>query len=186
MKIYTRTGDSGETGLWGGQRVPKHHLRIQAYGTVDECNAILGLALIDCPDELRPLLLALQNQLFVLGADLANPTASSQIPRMTAEDVLCLETWIDTHEAHLQPLQQFILPGGSITAARLHLARTVVRRAERAVVELMQAESINPHVLTWLNRCSDLLFVLARRANALAGQPDIPWQKPKIPNVDPH
>lgn len=185
MKIYTRTGDTGDTGLWGGQRVPKHHLRIQAYGTVDECNAILGLALTDCPTELQALLLELQHLLFVLGADLASPNTSAQIPRIAAEDVIRLEQLIDAQEAHLQPLQQFILPGGTLTAAQLHLARTVARRAERAVVALMEEETLNSQVLAWLNRLSDLLFVLARRANALAGQPDIPWQKPKIPSANP-
>jgi cob(I)alamin adenosyltransferase len=178
MKIYTRTGDAGDTGLWGGQRVPKHHLRIQAYGAVDECNSQLGLALTVAPPELQESLYALQNQLFVLGADLASPQPSPLIPRIRAEDVIALEQWIDHHEEKLPPLQQFILPGGTPTAAWLHLARTVARRAERAVVALMEHENINPHALTWLNRLSDLLFVLARRANALAGHPDIPWQKP--------
>ena len=178
MKIYTRTGDAGDTGLWGGQRVPKNHLRIQAYGAVDECNSQLGLALTVCPAELSQPLYELQNHLFVLGSDLASPKDSPLIPRVCAEDVSALEALIDHHESHLSPLQQFILPGGSPAAAWLHLARTVARRAERAVVALMEQENINPHVLTWLNRLSDLLFVLARRANALAGQPDIPWQKP--------
>ncbi|PIQ25299.1 ATP:cob(I)alamin adenosyltransferase [bacterium (Candidatus Blackallbacteria) CG17_big_fil_post_rev_8_21_14_2_50_48_46] len=178
MKIYTRTGDTGETGLWGGRRVSKHDLRIQAYGSVDECNALLGLAICEAPESLKPLLIDLQNQLFVLGADLASPEASEHIPRIQAEQVSALEKAIDAAEADLPPLTQFILPGGSKAAAGLHLARTVARRAEREVVALMQAEAINPHALTWLNRLSDLLFVMARSANHLAQISDIPWQKP--------
>ncbi len=187
MKIYTRTGDQGQTGLWGGRRVPKHDLRIQAYGTVDECNSLLGLAQTVCPSELNAPLTALQNTLFVLGADLASPEASSEegvkrstaIPRILPADVDLLEKWIDEWEAHLPLLSNFILPGGSPAAAWLHLARTVSRRAERMTVALAEAEPINPQALIWLNRCSDLLFVMARYANFLNGQVDVPWQKPE-------
>ncbi|MGE3726227.1 MAG: cob(I)yrinic acid a,c-diamide adenosyltransferase [Candidatus Sericytochromatia bacterium] len=178
MKIYTRTGDQGQTGLWGGKRVSKHDLRIQAYGTVDECNSLLGLAQTVCPDELKAPLTSLQNTLFVLGADLASPEDSAAVPRIQASDVTQLENWIDEWETHLPPLTAFILPGGSPTAAWLHLTRTVSRRAERMTVALSEAQPINPQAIIWLNRLSDLLFVMARYANFLAGQADIPWQKP--------
>lgn len=178
MKIYTRTGDQGQTGLWGGRRVPKNDLRIQAYGTVDECNSLLGLAQTVCPSELTPTLTALQNALFVLGADLASPDASATVPRIQAEDVEKLEDWIDEWETHLPPLTAFILPGGSPAAAWLHLARTVSRRAERLTVALAETEAINPQAVIWLNRLSDTLFVMARYANFLNGQADLPWQKP--------
>jgi cob(I)alamin adenosyltransferase len=186
MKIYTRTGDQGQTGLWGGRRVPKHDLRIQAYGTVDECNSLLGLAQTVCPAELNAPLTALQNTLFVLGADLASPEPttpeeaqrSAFIPRISPSDVDILENWIDEWEAHLPLLTNFILPGGSPAAAWLHLARTVSRRAERMTVALAEAEPINSQAVIWLNRFSDLLFVMARYANFLNGQVDVPWQKP--------
>jgi cob(I)alamin adenosyltransferase len=186
MKIYTRTGDQGQTGLWGGRRVPKHDLRIQAYGTVDECNSLLGLAQTVCPTELNAPLTALQNTLFVLGADLASPEPttpeeaqrSAFIPRISPSDVDILENWIDEWEAHLPLLTNFILPGGSPAAAWLHLARTVSRRAERMTVALAEAEPINSQAVIWLNRFSDLLFVMARYANFLNGQVDVPWQKP--------
>lgn len=178
MKIYTRTGDQGQTGLWGGRRVPKHDLRIQAYGTVDECNSLLGLAQTVSPEELNEALYELQNLLFVLGADLASPEDAPSIPRIQAADVEKLETWIDQWEALLPPLTNFILPGGSPAAAWLHLARTVSRRAERMTVALHEAENINPQAVIWLNRLSDLLFVMARYANHLVGQRDVPWQKP--------
>jgi cob(I)alamin adenosyltransferase len=177
MKIYTRTGDMGQTGLWGGRRVPKHNLRIETYGTVDECNAILGLAQTVVSPELRTHITALQNQLFVLGADLASPEDSKSITRIQAQDVTELENLIDQFETQLNPLENFILPGGSPAAAWLHLARTVIRRAERSCVALAETDTINPRALIWLNRLSDLLFVMARYANHLADCKDIPWQK---------
>jgi len=179
MKIYTKTGDSGDTGLWGGQRVSKDAARIQSYGTVDECNAVLGLAraTLSVP-QLDTLLAEVQNQLFVVGSDLASDLNVKQVPRIAAADVAYLETQIDTLETELPPLTQFILPGGSQGAAYLHLARTICRRAERWVVTLQQSEAINSLVLIYLNRLSDLLFVAARFANHSSGQADVPWQKP--------
>ncbi|MFV9507348.1 MAG: cob(I)yrinic acid a,c-diamide adenosyltransferase [Oscillochloridaceae bacterium umkhey_bin13] len=180
MKIYTRTGDAGETGLFGGQRVTKDALRVQAYGTVDECNATLGVArAAGLEAGLDALLAQIQNQLFVVGADLATPDESPHIPRIGAEEVAWLEATIDELEAELAPLRQFILPGGTPGAAQLHLARTVCRRAERWVVSLRQEETLNPQVLTYLNRLSDLLFVAARVANARANTPDVPWVSPR-------
>lgn len=180
MKIYTRTGDSGETGLFGGQRVPKDSLRVHAYGTADECNAAVGLARASGIDpELDAMLAQVQNQLFVVGADLATPGESASIPRVSEADVAFLEQAIDDLEATLDPLRQFILPGGTPAAAQLHVARTVCRRAERWAVSLAQEEPVGPQVLVYLNRLSDLLFVAARAANARAGTPDVPWVSPR-------
>jgi len=178
MKIYTRTGDNGETGLFGGQRVRKDDLRVQAYGTVDECNAAIGVARASSSDPaLDAVLAVVQNQLFVLGADLASPDESPHIPRVTEEMTAFLEAQIDAMEAELIPLKQFILPGGTLMAAYLHLARTVCRRAERVTVTLAAEESVRAEILTYLNRLSDFLFVAARVANARAGLGDVPWQK---------
>ncbi|MBO9318367.1 MAG: cob(I)yrinic acid a,c-diamide adenosyltransferase [Chloroflexus sp.] len=178
MKIYTRTGDNGETGLFGGQRVRKDDLRVQAYGTVDECNAAIGVARASGSDPaLDAVLAVVQNQLFVLGADLASPDESPHIPRVTEEMTAFLEAQIDAMEAELTPLKQFILPGGTLMAAHLHLARTVCRRAERVTVTLAAEESVRAEILTYLNRLSDFLFVAARVANARAGLGDVPWQK---------
>lgn len=186
MKIYTKTGDKGETGLWGGKRVPKDHSRIQAYGTVDECNATLGLArsVLAYP-ELDQLLAQVQNQLFVVGADLASEGESQQIPRVQPEDSQFLEQAIDGLEAELPALTQFILPGGTQAASYLHLARTVCRRAERWTVSLQAETAINPQITVYLNRLSDFLFVAARAANHRAQQPDTPWQKPVTPSNSP-
>lgn len=179
MKIYTKTGDQGETGLWGGQRVSKDALRLQAYGSVDECNATLGLARSGLADpELDALLAQIQNQLFVVGSDLASDLSLTNVPRMDPEPIHHLEATIDRLEAELPPLTQFILPGGHPVAAHLHLARTICRRAERWVVSLKTEEKINPLVLSYLNRLSDLLFVAARVVNHRQQVPDIPWQKP--------
>jgi cob(I)alamin adenosyltransferase len=181
MKIYTKTGDAGETGLFGGQRVAKDSLRVHAYGSVDECNAALGLARAAAPDAgLDAILAELQSQLFVVGADLATPGENANIPRVGDAEAAQLEGWIDALEAELEPLRQFILPGGTPAAAQLHLARTVCRRAERWTVSLAQEEPINPGVLVYLNRLSDLLFVLARAANARAGVGDVPWVSPRL------
>lgn len=181
MKIYTRTGDAGETGLFGGGRVPKDALRVHAYGTVDECNAALGLARAAGLDpELDALLAQVQAQLFVVGADLATPGEHAHTSRVGADEVAFLERAIDGLEAGLEPLRQFILPGGTAAAAHLHMARTVCRRAERWAVSLAHAEPINPQVLSYLNRLSDLLFVMARAANARAGQSDVPWVSPRL------
>ena len=183
MKIYTKTGDDGETGLFGGGRIPKDSLRVAAYGEVDELNAALGLARALDPQELADALLQrIQRDLFTIGAELATSDpdklekALSRSRAAIAEsDITALEDAIDSHEARLEPLKNFILPGGTPKAAALHLARTVCRRAERAVVALARDEQISPAILRYLNRLSDLLFVLARAANAHAGRPDVKW-----------
>jgi cob(I)alamin adenosyltransferase len=179
MKIYTKTGDSGQTGLWGGQRVSKDSLRVSAYGTVDELNALLGVARTSGVDaRLDEQLTRIQNELFVLGADLATPGEDTRIDRVAPTQTTMLEQDIDQFEAELEPLRQFILPGGTPSAAHLHLARTVCRRAERVVVSLAAVEPINEHVLPYLNRLADWFFVAARVANTRAGVADVPWQSP--------
>lgn len=184
MKIYTRRGDRGETGLFGGQRVSKASRRVAAYGTVDEANSHLGVALSLLPDSpLRPLILSLQEQLFALGADLATPPHPSKgqgrVPRIGDEHVSLLEKHIDDLEESLPPLKTFILPGGHPAAAHLHVARAVCRRAERlAVAARKEGETISDAVLSYLNRLSDLLFVLARAVNSETGTADIPWNPP--------
>jgi len=179
MKIYTKTGDAGDTSLFGGQRVPKDALRIEAYGTVDELNSVLGLALVEDPDkETRSALLEIQSQLFTLGADLATPRSAARkaIRRIEARDSAWLEREIDRVDAGLKPLHSFVLPGGSPLAARLHCARTVCRRAERIVVRLSRNEDVGEAMTMYLNRLSDLLFVLARHANQAAGVAEIRWK----------
>jgi cob(I)alamin adenosyltransferase len=188
LRIYTRTGDMGDTGLFGGERVRKDDARVEAYGTVDELNAVLGVARVQAEDpELRETLAAFQDRLFAVGADIATPmeTATQRgrvsIERIAPERVEALERLIDRFESELPPLTRFILPGGSALAAALHLARTVCRRAERRCVTLAHlAEdadnpTINPEVIRYLNRLSDLLFVLARVANHRQGVEDIVW-----------
>lgn len=178
MKIYTKTGDKGETGLWGGGRIPKDSPRINAYGTVDECNAVLGLVrAVGVDQSLDDKLSHIQNRLFVVGSDLATPSGvEPAIPRVTEADIEQLEEWIDEMEAELAPLKQFIVPGGSQAAAFLHLARTVCRRAERWAVLLAREEPTSQAAAIFLNRLSDFLFVAARTANRLAGIGDIPWE----------
>lgn len=178
VKIYTKTGDDGTTGLFGGERVPKYALRIESYGTVDELNSALGFARAAAGEELAPILHIIQIDLFVLGADLATPLdlkTTYSIPRIEESDVHRLESWIDEQEALLPPLKQFILPGGSELATRLHLARSICRRAERLLVHLQSEQQLSEHDIVYLNRLSDLLFVLARTANRLAGVADIEW-----------
>ncbi len=179
MKIYTRTGDDGSTGLFGGERVSKDHPRVQAYGTVDEANAVLGTARSWLDDaDLDTELAWIQSALFDLGADLATPPTArqrSQLVPIEHLDVVQLETAIDRLEATLEPLQNFILPGGSPAAACLHQARTVVRRAEREV-KALAVDQFNPVVAVFLNRLSDFLFVAARSANARAGLEEVRWQ----------
>lgn len=180
MKIYTRTGDAGETGLFGGGRVPKNDARVEAYGTLDEANAVLGLARAELApgDELDNLLHDLQEGLFALGADLATPLdapARSRLRLLGDDDVVELERRIDRLDAELEPLTAFILPGGERAAATLHLARAVVRRAERAVVAAGSTVPLNAVVLRYLNRASDLLFTLARVVNARAGRAEATW-----------
>lgn len=178
-RIYTKSGDGGETGLGDGRRVPKDHARVEAYGQVDELNAVLGLLAAYCPDAPEGgLLRVIQNDLFDVGADLCIPATAAEQPgdvlRVTAAQAERLEQAIDRVNEGLQPLKSFVLPGGGPAAAWLHLARTVCRRAERAVVGLTHHEAVNPQVVVYLNRLSDLLFVLARAANA-GGAGDVLW-----------
>ncbi|MGW8265670.1 MAG: cob(I)yrinic acid a,c-diamide adenosyltransferase [Longimicrobiales bacterium] len=183
MKIYTRSGDEGETGLFGGGRVLKSHLRVAAYGAVDELNAVLGVAVASvADDEIGSNLIELQQDLFSLGASLATPgaeqgSARPATPALPLPRIQEMEGWIDAATDETPPLKNFILPGGSRGAATLHLARTVCRRAERAVVRLGQEESIDLEVVRYLNRLSDLLFTYARLENHRAGVPDVLWQK---------
>lgn len=179
MKIYTKTGDNGDTGLFGGARVSKASPRVEAYGTVDELNAVLGMVrATDGGEEFDVLIGAIQSELFTLGAELATvpgKEASLNIPLLNSSDVARLESAIDASEAMLAPLKTFVLPAGTATSAALHLARTVCRRAERAVVGLPEELAARPELLIYLNRLSDLLFSLARQANHRAGVDDVPW-----------
>ena len=182
-KIYTRGGDQGETSLGGGSRVAKHDARVEAYGTVDEANAVIGLVRVEIAragaDErdLDAALSRIQNDLFDLGADLCTPEDGRRAEgalRIAASQVERLETEIDKINERLAPLGSFILPGGSPSAAQLHLARTVARRAERCVTELAQSETVNMEAVKYLNRLSDLLFVMSRAANN-DGADDVLW-----------
>lgn len=180
MKIYTKTGDQGETGLVGGSRVRKDDPRVAAYGEVDELNAAIGVVLAHVEDNpLRTLLVEIQRDLFALGAQLADPTATIGEKKAKAavgtERVARLEAAIDEREAQLPPLRAFVLPGGSPLAAQLHLARTVCRRTERAITALAASQPIEAQVIVYVNRLSDLLFVLARHANQRAGAPEEKW-----------
>ncbi len=179
-KIYTRTGDKGETALSNGERVAKHALRVEAYGTVDELNATLGLARLHAEGEMATQIAVIQNDLFDLGADLSRPrmeedaAAPYPVLRIIDTQVDRLETEIDAMNARLTPLRSFILPGGSTLAAHLHLCRTVARRAERAATALAAAEDANPAAIKYLNRLSDWMFVAGRIAND-DGRDDILW-----------
>lgn len=178
MKIYTKTGDAGETSLFGGVRVRKCDARVGAYGDVDELNAQLGVARANCADnEIDAVLVQLQRDLFALGAQLADPgeRIASNVSKavLRESDVVRLEALIDTLEADLPPLRQFILAGGSACGATLHVARAVCRRAERGMVAL--EPPVDPVLLKYINRLSDLLFVLARTANHRAGAAETPW-----------
>lgn len=192
MKLYTKTGDTGESGLFGGTRVPKDDARFHAIGTVDELNAMLGVVIAELgeSDPQSSLLQQIQNDLFVIGSHLATPSdatrTTTQLPLLSAERVTFLEQQIDRLDASLPPLREFILPGGVRAAAVLHHARTVCRRAERAVVALTHTTSqhttsehtpLNPRILPYLNRLSDLLFVAARAANHQSGATETPWKK---------
>ncbi len=177
MKIYTKTGDDGTTGLQGGTRISKSDLRIQAYGAVDEINSILGIILTqDLDSDVKSLLVQIQNELFVAGSDLSNPDLSEQKTRITESMILNLESHIDRFESELTPLANFILPGGSMVAAFLHLARTTTRRAEIILVELSKRETTNISCQKYLNRLSDLFFVMARLANKRTNTPDVIWK----------
>ena len=174
-RIYTRGGDQGRTSLGDGTRVAKHALRVEAYGNVDEANATIGLARLHAEGDHDAMLARIQNDLFDLGADLCRPDDGGAARlRVSDAQVDCLEAEIDRLNAALQPLQSFVLPGGSALSACLHLARTVVRRAERGVVALAEQEAVNPAVVRYLNRLSDHLFVLARAAND-DGAGDVLW-----------
>jgi len=178
-RIYTKSGDAGETGLGDGTRVPKDHPRVAAYGGVDELNAVLGVLLAQCPGlPEADLLRTIQNDLFDVGADLCVPQATDEAPgqrlRVRPEQAARLETAIDRLNEPLAPLKSFVLPGGSPASAWCHLARTVCRQAERDVVALARGEAVNPQVIVYLNRLSDLLFVLARVCNG-QGQNDVLW-----------
>ncbi|MCA9292386.1 MAG: cob(I)yrinic acid a,c-diamide adenosyltransferase [Phycisphaerales bacterium] len=188
-KIYTKVGDAGQTMLGDGAFVPKTHPRVKAYGTVDEANAALGVAICALPDvvthahpKLHTELELIQHDLFDCGADLCTPMANDEAPgaklRIQAQQTKRLEALIDHYNAPLKPLDSFVLPGGSLWAAQLHVARTVTRRAERCVAALLAAESAatNPETLIYLNRLSDLLFVLARVANVATGAGDHLWK----------
>lgn len=178
-RIYTRTGDRGETGLIGGHRVLKDHVRVEAYGAVDELNAHLGAVRAQISDpEMDAVLDDVQHRLFDLGAELATPGPAAAAPSISASQIEALERVIDRYQDALAPLREFILPGGIAAAAALHVARTVARRAERRVVALARAEPVRPELLRYLNRLSDLLFMLARAANARAGRSDVTWRKP--------
>ncbi len=182
-KVYTRTGDEGQTGLFGGPRVSKDDIRLEAYGTVDELNSVLGVVAATVEHEdLRGWLATIQSALFDIGGELATPDIEQRVergqpvgPRVTDEDITGLERWIDTLDAELTPLQRFILPGGTAGAAHLHVARTVCRRAERRLVTLGASAAVSPVPMRYLNRLSDLLFTMARAVNARAGVAEPEW-----------
>ncbi|NWF67623.1 MAG: cob(I)yrinic acid a,c-diamide adenosyltransferase [Chloroflexi bacterium] len=178
MKIYTKTGDAGETSLFSGGRVPKTHLRVEVYGTVDELNSLLGVVRALRPHpQVDSWLEHVQNQLFQLGADLATPLEAKAdwVVRIDAPAVAWLENVIDQMDADLPELKNFILPGGTPAAAQIHVARTVCRRAERLAVALQDGEALGEHVIPYCNRLSDFLFVLARWENLKAGIPEEKW-----------
>ena len=182
MKIYTKTGDSGSTSLFGGKRVFKDDLRISAYGTIDELNAHLGLLNAQiCDQQVQDEVLKIQNELFVIGSYLAADPAKPglKLPVFSAEDIVFLELAIDRMEMMLPPLQHFILPGGSLTVAQAHVCRTVCRRAERCMVELNHTEPINDQLLIYINRLSDYLFMLSRQMTHELGSEEVTW-KPRV------
>ena len=181
MKIYTKTGDDGTTGLFNGQRVSKNALRVNVYGTVDELNSIIGIitTLPDLPPKLKTAMNIINNLLFNLGSDLAtplNPTPKFEVPRIKNENIIWLESLIDKYDTELQPLRNFILPGGTMSSAFLQNARTVCRRAERLAVELSGEEFLGDYAIKFLNRLSDYLFTAARYANHLNYVNDVLWE----------
>ncbi len=181
-KIYTRTGDAGTTGLFGGGRVSKADARVEAYGEVDELNAYIGLALTMGVDVwLSERLVDVQSDLFAIGAHLATPPTPEnhprpELPALPVHRIERMEQWMDEASRELEPLRAFILPGGDLSAASLHVVRTVCRRAERRVVALANGDVVDPSIITYLNRLSDFLFVAARRGNHLMGRADSPWK----------
>jgi cob(I)alamin adenosyltransferase len=177
MKIYTKTGDDGNTGLQGNYRIGKSHPRIVSYGTVDEANASLGIVLANTlDDDVRKILTQIQNDLFIVGADLSNPNLNDAKNRVSLEMIEKLEQYIDKFELELPPLTNFILPGGDPSAAQLHYVRTVVRRAESQTVLLSEKDEINSNCIKYLNRLSDLLFVMGRLLNKRKNIDDVPWK----------
>ncbi len=177
MKIYTKTGDDGNTGLQGNLRISKSHPRIVSYGTVDEANASLGIVLTNSlDDDIHTLLTEIQNDLFLVGADLSNPNLNDSKNRVSLEMIKKLENHIDKFETELPPLTNFILPGGDLSAAQLHHVRTIVRRAESQTVLLSEKDEINSNCIKYLNRLSDLFFVMGRLINKRKNREDIPWK----------
>ena len=177
MKIYTKTGDDGNTGLQGDFRISKSHPRILAYGTVDEANAAIGVVLTNTlDDDISQLLNQLQNDLFLLGSDLSNQNLNDLKNRVTLEMIEKLEESIDTFESELPPITNFILPGGNVAASQIHQVRTIVRRAETLVVKLSDKDEINSNCIKYLNRLSDLMFVIGRLINKRNGVEDIIWK----------
>jgi len=186
MKLYTKTGDDGSTGLYGGGRVMKHHPRIEAYGTVDELNSWLGMCVSACGQDnstevrMRAILIQLQSRLFDLGADLATPTGAAteaRVARIGDRHISEAEAFIDEIDGGNEPIREFVLPGGTVLAAHLHVARTVCRRAERLLVSLSGDQTIGGAPIRYLNRLGDLFFAMARRANSARGVADVPWRK---------
>ncbi|MBS1958895.1 MAG: cob(I)yrinic acid a,c-diamide adenosyltransferase [Bdellovibrionales bacterium] len=182
MKIYTKTGDKGETGLQGGSRVKKSHPRVSAYGTLDEANSMIGLGLSFLKTSAPVARLSrIQEELFQLGAELATaPGGKNSAAMMGAPEITRLEQEIDIMEKDLEPLKSFILPSGGSAGSAFHLARTIVRRAERACVELSGSETLRPELIQYLNRLSDYLFVVARYVNHLEGKPETKWIPKKV------
>ena len=177
MKIYTKTGDDGTTGLQGDIRISKNHPRIIAYGTIDEVNASLGIVLSnDLDSDIVDFLNKIQNELFVAGADLSNPNLDQTENRITPTMITEIEIAIDKYEKELSPLTNFILPGGDVTASQIHYTRTIVRRAEIHMISLKEHEEINENCIKYMNRLSDLLFVLGRVINKRKGKQDILWK----------
>ena len=177
MKIYTKTGDGGNTGLQGDFRIAKSHPRIMAYGTVDEANATIGVVLTNTlDDDITEILSQIQNDLFVLGSDLSNQNLNDLKNRISIKNVETLEEAIDKFESELPPITNFILPGGNIAAAQIHQVRTIVRRAETLVVKLSDKDEINSNSIKYLNRLSDLMFVMGRLINKRNGVEDIIWK----------
>ena len=184
MKLYTRSGDDGSTGLFGGDRVSKDHPRVEAYGTLDELNASIGLAAVACDPgsplgkRLSETFQKLQSRLFDIGADVATPEGNkheAKIIRITQSHIDELETLIDEMEEGNEPMTNFVMPGGTELASRLHVARTICRRAERRLISLSLTETVTPEPIIFINRLSDLLFAMARRANHEEGVGDVPW-----------
>ena len=182
LKIYTKTGDKGQTSLLGGTRVPKHHIRIEAYGTVDELNSWIGLLRDSVTDEhTKTILIDVQDRLFTMGSSLASDPEKSKvkIPQLHEDDILVFEKEIDAMDTQLPPMKNFVLPGGHVTVSNCHITRCVCRRAERRVIHLAENEKVDDLVIKYLNRLSDYLFMLARKLTHDLNATEVPW-KPKM------